>query len=96
MPTRHAINVDDDRGVYQIKLGARRVTWDTMRRTIEEQYALEDGVTFDAEHLLGWDPWQWAIHANNPNAQDDDVVVCFVDGDGEPDLPYDGAPKRIE
>lgn len=88
MSTRHAISVNDDRGIYQIALGARRVTWETMKRTLEEDYALEDGVTFDAEPLLGWTPWQWAIHATNPNAIDDDLTVCFVTGDEEPELPY--------
>lgn len=88
MGTTYAISVNDDRGIYQIRLGARRVTWETMKRTIEEDYALEDEATFDAEHLVGWTPWQWAIHANNPKAADEDVVVCFVSGDEQPSLPY--------
>jgi hypothetical protein len=92
MARRYAINVNDDRGVYQTTLGARRVTWETMRRSLEEQYALEDDATFTAEPLTGWAPWRWAIHAHNPKAQTEDVAVCFVDGASEPDLPFGAAP----
>lgn len=83
-----AINVTDDRGTYGIVLGARPIPWATMKREIEESYAYEDGVTFAAVPLLGWAPWRWAICIDNPKADVQNVALCFVDGDEEPDLPY--------
>lgn len=81
---RRAIAVNDDNGMYRVQLGARPLTWETMRRTLEEEYAYEaeDASRFDVEPLMGWEPWTWAILANGE-------AVAFVDGAEEPtDLPY--------
>jgi hypothetical protein len=91
MATRHAISINDDGGSYSITLGARRVEWAEVKHDLEQDYADESDATFEAEPLVGWAPWTWAIHALNPAAANDDVAVCFVDGDDEPDMPYGGA-----
>jgi hypothetical protein len=68
MMARKAISVDDDRGVYQIALGAEPERWADVRKG-----ALRIEVV---ESLLGWWPWQWSVRVDGNS--------YFVDGTGKP------------
>lgn len=83
--TRRAIAVTDDRGMYQVVLGAHPAPWGIVRRRIEDSYGIDYLADHEvsAEPLWGWGRWTWAVLVNGE-------TVCFVDGDeprGE-ELPF--------